>query len=79
MEHQVQNFTYNGFYGEELKNLASYTAKFKEWTNDAGIAVFICSDGEERLIPTFAIKDLKQGDLPKQEYSNLLFGKPSNS
>jgi len=72
----VNNFEYNGFYGRELPGQTDYTAEFKEWTSDPGVAVFKCSDGEERLIPTFALAGIKKGDLPKQDYKNgkAIFG-----
>lgn len=55
---------------------AGYTAKFVEWTRDPGIAVFECSDGKLRLIPTYAIKGDHQ-ILPEQDYSNkIYFGGP---
>lgn len=64
--YKVQNFSYNSFYGELLPNMASYRAQFKRWTNDPGIGVFECSDGKERLLPTFALKGLKESPLPER-------------
>jgi len=80
--YMIQNFIYNGFYGKSLSGIAPYRAKFKEWTNDPGVAVFECSDSKERLIPTFAIaaRGLKKHPLPKQDMSNkVLFGAPAHS
>lgn len=78
--YKVQNFSYNGFMGELLPNMTSYQAKFKEWTNDPGIGVFECSDGKERLIPTFALKELKEYPLPEQDMSKkVMFGAAAHS
>jgi hypothetical protein len=71
---KIQNFEYNGFFGKLLEGLTPYTATFKEWTSDPGIGIFTCSDGEERLIPTFAIISKMPEDIPKQEKSGVLFG-----
>ena len=76
---EVENFTYNGFVGRHLPGKASYTATFVEWTDDPGVATFLCSDGKERLIPTFALIGDQSG-LPKQDYSNkVYFGSWSHS
>ena len=76
---EVGNFTYNGFCGQHLPGKAPYTATFIRWTDDPGVAIFLCSDGKERLIPTFAIIGDTSG-LPKQDYSNkVYFGSPSHS
>lgn len=66
--HQVNSFKYNGFYGSSNNKILDYKAKFKEWTNDPGIAVFNCSDGQERKIPTFAINI--SFILPQQTYKD---------
>jgi hypothetical protein len=71
---KVRKFDYNGFCGKLHKEYTDYTAKFEEWTNDPGIAVFSCSDGENRLIPTFAIEGWKSEDYPKQPKTGVLFG-----
>jgi hypothetical protein len=81
MEYQVENFKYNGFCVFSEPGVANYTAKFKEWTNDPGIAVFICSDGIERKIPTCCLigDDI---ELPEQIYpkeGHVLFGPSSES
>ena len=77
----IENFTYNGFAGQSLEGLAPYKAKFNRWTNDPGIAVFDCSDGEERLIPTFAVMGEMPDSTPKQTYEGgkQYFGIPSHS
>lgn len=76
----VQHFSYNGFCGTLLKGIAPYMAKFKKWTRDPGIARFECSDHITRLIPTFALKGLKQHSLPKQDMTNkVIIGPPSHS
>ena len=76
----VKNFEYNGFMGKIGKGMADYTCKFKEWTCNPGVAVMDCSDGEERLIPTFAIRGSQllsaQVMEPKEK---VLFGPPCSS
>lgn len=75
---EVENFVYNGFIVQSKKGKAKYTATFKEWTNDPGIALYACSDGKDRLIPSCCL--IGDGKLPKQEYTNkVLFGKKSTS
>ena len=71
---KVRNFEYSGFCGKLLEGHAPYTAEFKKWTGDPGVAVFTCSDGEERLIPTFAIEGEMPTDIPKQPKTGILFG-----
>jgi hypothetical protein len=76
----VQHFSYNGFTGKLLKGMTTYSAKFKSWTRDPGIARFECSDNTERLIPTFALKGLKHHPLSEQDMSNkIIIGPPSHS
>ena len=73
---EVKNFTYNGFMGQDLPGKAPYTATFIEWTNDPGVARCSCSDGEERLIPSFALLG-ERSSLPDQDMSNkVYFGSP---
>lgn len=79
---KVSNFTYNGFFGRVEDGYAPYTARFIEWTNDPGIATFRCSDGKDRLIPTFALNGVPIGYLPKQVYADSgisFFGTPCRS
>ena len=53
----VWKFSYDGFGGQcDRKVVMPYTARFKAWSGDPGVARMECSDGKERLIPTFAIK-----------------------
>jgi hypothetical protein len=63
---KVRNFTYDGlgvmFSGGE----APYTADFVKWTKDPGIAIFKCSDGKERLIPSIALMGIARKLLPTQ-------------
>lgn len=75
---RVRNFTYNGFSGQLKPGYAVYTARFKKWTSDPGIAICECSDDKERLIPTFA---LEEDDYPEQTYEGgkLMFGPPCMS
>lgn len=60
---QVENFKYNGFFVEHKKGIASYTATFKNWTNDPGIANCTCSDNKERLIPKHGIHSTSNGEV----------------
>ena len=84
-EYKVCSFEYNGFCGHVKQNkLVNYTASFKEWTSDPGVALFSCSDYKDRLIPVFALKNFKISDLPKQEYGincgkKVMFGLSCNS
>lgn len=73
----VQHFSYNGFTGKLLKGMTTYSAKFKNWTKDPGIARFECSDNTERLIPTFALKGLKEHPLSEQDMTNKIIIGPS--
>lgn len=79
---KIRNFEYNGFSGIELRGNAPFKARFKRWTNDPGIGLFECSDGKERLIPTFAIRNFSKQNLPKSnvpEEKKVLFGVACNS
>ena len=76
---KVQNFSYNGFSGKLETGYASYTAEFVKWTSDPGITVCSCSDGQERLIPTFALKEFKIKDFPPQPKTGIYFGSPCHS
>lgn len=80
MKHfKVENFNYNGIVVTSRKGEASYTAQFKEWTNDPGILIGICSDGKERLIPSCCLIG-DRSELPKQDMKNkTIFGKSSKS
>jgi len=74
-EHFVHPFEYNGFYGNvDTSKYVDYTASFLEWTSDPGIARCECSDGEERLIPTFAMKGFNVKDYPEQPKTGVMFG-----
>jgi hypothetical protein len=73
----VQNFSYNGFSGKLLDGFAPYTAEAIKWSDDPGIIQCKCSDGETRLIPTFALIGL--ADFPIQKKTGVLFGLPSHS
>lgn len=79
--HKVENFEYNGFSGQNLPGFTTYKAKFGSWTSDPGVANWLCSDGEYRSIPTFAIHKLKYKKLPKQTYpkGKIMFGASSKS
>lgn len=83
MLYEVENFTYNGFMVKSRKGKAKYKAEFVSWTNDPGIALCNCTDGEKRLIPSCClIGSTKNGKslLPiRTENNNLLFGTPSSS
>lgn len=76
---KVRNFKYNGFCGEISEGYAPYTATFKKWTVDPGIAKCTCSDGKDRLIPTFALEGFDVASNPIQEKTGILFGIACNS
>lgn len=78
---KVKRFTYNGFCGRTIKGYAKYTAEFKEWTEDPGVAICTCSDGKDRLIPTFALEGFNSAAYPKQNMENkfMYMGKPCKS
>lgn len=79
-KYQVSKFTYNGFFVNFHEGLADYTATFKNWTTDPGIANCNCSDGKERLIPSCCLIGFESIDYPLQTYTNKqLLGKPSQS
>jgi hypothetical protein len=80
-EYAVRNFEYNGVFGNILDGYAKYKAVFKYWASDPGIAVCECTDGLERLIPTFALKDFNVKNYRKQTYENgkTIFGMPCRS
>jgi len=65
--YSILNFTYNGFTGGLTGGKAKYTATFKQWTTDPGIALMSCSDGQERNIPGWAIENAKKKDFPEQD------------
>ena len=78
--YKVYEFRYNGFFGSHNKNrLMKYTAEFLEWTVDPGITRCKCSDGKERLIPTYALKSFKYYRHEEQKKTGVLFGAPSHS
>jgi hypothetical protein len=53
---KVIGFEYNGFMGNTDPNeTMPYRVRFVKWSGDPGVAVMACSDGKERLIPTFAM------------------------
>lgn len=75
-EYVVFEFEYNGFMGKCNENVElPYTAKFKNWTDDPGITLCECSDGKERLLPTFTLKDFKAYKHPLRAITGTLFGK----
>jgi hypothetical protein len=81
---KIRKFFYGGFMGKLEEGYTSYTVtSFIEWTRDPGVGLFECSDGEKRLIPSFAfienwreIRDL----IPEQDMTNkVYFGVPCKS
>ena len=77
---KVKNFSYNGFCGSITGGYANYVAIFKEWTKDPGVAVCACSDGNDRLIPTFALEGFDLKAYPEQSHEDMCyFGTPSKS
>ena len=78
-EYDVYEFTYNGLMGTVEETLADYTAQFKCWTPDPGICKCECSDGIERLIPTFALCDFSRNDVEEQSKTGIIFGSACKS
>lgn len=78
---KVHNFVYNGLFGNLTDGNAEYTAEFIEWTEDPGIARCKCSDGKERLIPSFALNGFDYEAHPEPEYGNkfMFVGTPCRS
>jgi hypothetical protein len=78
---KIQNFSYNGFSGKLTGGFTTSKATFKNWTDDPGIMNCICTDGKERLIPTFALYKFGKykNHLPIQKKSTVLIGTPSKS
>ena len=79
---RVKNFVYNGFCGQDRPGFAPYQAAFITWTNDPGIIRVACSDGKERLVPSFALPDLDREAHPYvkiPEDRKMIFGYPSSS
>ena len=55
--YEVCEFAYDGFGGKSNPDvIMPYKARFMCWTGDPGIAMMMCSDGEKRFIPTYAMK-----------------------
>lgn len=77
----VKRFAYDGFFVKEIGGYENYTATFKEWTKDPGVAVCMCSDGKERRIPTCCLDVFDYDAHPRQNNEGKLFyiGEPSNS
>lgn len=77
----VENFMYNGLFVQRQVGYAGYTATFKEWTEDPGIAVCECSDGQERLIPSCCLHGFNYDAYTKQNTDNKVgyLGSPSRS
>lgn len=75
----VRNFIYSGFAGRCLRGFAQYRATFVEWTSDPGVGWFDCSDGERRLIPTFALPDFDASQYPAQAKTGVMFGQGARS
>lgn len=79
---KVRNFIYNGMFVNELPGFADYSAEFVEWSKDPGMALMNCSDGKQRLIPSFCVDE----DLPTQtghtiasDENPIVVGQPSSS
>jgi len=76
---KVTNFNYNGFCGKVLLGYTTYTAEFVKWSSDPGVAICDCSDGKQRLIPTYALERFRLKDYPEQEKTGVIFGAPCKS
>lgn len=82
MNHKVLNFVYNGLFGRTTGGYANYTAQFKEWTDDPGVALCVCSDGVERRIPTFALENFDSIAHQEPKYGKekiMYIGAPCHS
>jgi len=81
MDYKVVRFKYNGLFVKSQNSIASYTAKFKNWTEDPGICRCVCSDGLERLIPSCCLVGFNRSEYPKQVYENkpMTIGIPCTS
>ena len=60
----IRNFDYNGMFIYLEDGEAPYRADFLRWTTDPGVALFKCSDGEKRLIPSICIMGIGRKFLP---------------
>lgn len=84
--YHVENFVYDGFQVISPPGFAAWTVtNFQKWTNDAGIGLFMCSDGIIRPIPTCCLNPMYYHSLPEEpnlrplEGVGVLFGTPSQS
>lgn len=79
----IQNFEYDGLFVKLKDGKAPYTARFINWTTDPGVARFQCSDEKIRLIPTCALMNLGEKQLPPKTWEppkhGIIFGVPSSS
>jgi len=75
-QYTVENFVYNGIFVIPKKGNAPYTAEFRNWTNDPGVAVCMCSDGKARLIPSCQLVGFKKRWIkPETNYRTVGTGK----
>lgn len=65
--YRIYHFRYDGFGGSKTGGMADYTATFKEWTDDPGIALMMCSDGKDRRIPGWAIEGWDRKHYEEQD------------
>ncbi len=68
---EVLHFIYDGYAGKLTGGYARYTAEFQSWTEDPGITRCICSDGKERLIPSFALEGFDYSTNQEPDYDGL--------
>lgn len=80
----IRHFDYDGFGGSLREGYAPYTAVLVRWTLDPGVGLFLCSDGKQRLIPTFALPSdhpdwQRPADAPAGYTPLFYIGEPSSS
>lgn len=69
----VKKVTYNGFGAQTLGGYENWQARFVGHTPDPGTAIYECTDGRSRLLPTFVTKEA----LSPAPATGVLFGLPS--
>lgn len=80
-DRRIENFTYNGVFVIPKPGFAKWwILEFIKWSNDPGIAIFRCSDGKDRYIPTCQISTKLNSTLSKQAiFKRVIIGAASNS
>lgn len=68
---KVKNFSYNGLFVNPMAGLAPYTAQFVKWSDDPGITICKCSDGEKRRIPSLMLIGFSKRKHPAPSYPHV--------